>query len=579
MRFRVQRLWQAVLIDETEFDEMKAPTQAASFMNWLKRNEWYLVLTVALLAFVCGLAGLYQFLVAAGQDASWLDLVYFTIRLFTLSYDLQGEVTPYVTSVPALLQVARFLAPATVIYAAAKTFTLAAAYQINVWGLRRWRGHAVVCGAGKRGRQVAFALRAEGRQVVVIERVGEAETLAELRATGVRVIIGSATDPAHQAQARLQEAGMVVAATPSEESNLEVALAASRRNATGSMEILVHASRQFAGLFEQQPPFDRIRQSVHARFFDHDVSAARLLLQEFATNLATELARQPRPPRLFLAGDGSLLPELLGAAVTQCHYAFAGVPRLVVATADGEVLRRRFPILHPQLGQVAEVNFLELTSADLARLELASLPGGADFDLVFVACRDDLDTLSLARRLAQQGVGTAYRTVACLRPSTNLMRLLATKQPIPGVEIRDLVELGCRADVLLHGELDREARAIHEGYVQTQTAAGATEATNPALVVWENLPESLRQANRAQADHIPVKLRALGVARTEAMLEALAEAEHRRWMAEKIVAGWRHAEQRDNARKLHPSLKPYSQLSEPEKQKDRDTVQTVLKKM
>ncbi len=548
-------------------------------MKWLKRNEWYLVLAVALLAFVFGLAGLNQFLVAAGQDASWLDLVYFTTRLFTLSYDLQGEVTPYVTSVPELLQVARFLAPATSIYAASKGFLLVAACQVNIWRLRHWQGHAVVCGAGKRGRQVALALRAEGRQVVVIERVGEAETLAELRATGVRVIIGSATDPAHQAQARLQEAGMVVAATSSEEFNLEVALAAIRRDGTGSMEILVHASRQFAGLFEQQPPFDRIRQGVHARFFDHDVSAARLLLQEFATDLATELARKPRPPRLLLAGNGSLLPELLGAAVTQCHYAFAGVPRLEVATADGEVLRRRFPILHPQLGQVAEVNLIELTSADLAHLELASLPGGADFDLVFVVCRDDVDTLNLARRLAQQGTGTACRTVACLRSSTNLMRLLAIKQPIPGVEIRDLVELGCRADVLLHGELDREARAIHEGYVQTQTTAGATEATNPALVVWENLPESLRQANRAQADHIPVKLRALTVSRSPEIIEALAEAEHRRWIAEKILAGWRHAERRDNARQLHPSLKPYSQLSEPEKQKDRDTVLGVMERI
>ena len=100
-----------------------------------------------------------------------------------------------------------------------------------------------------------------------------------------------------------------------------------------------------------------------------------------------------------------------------------------------------------------------------------------------------------------------------------------------------------------------------------------------ALVAWEDLPESLRQANRAQADHIPVKQRALAISRSEQMIESLAEAEHRRWMAEKIVAGWRHAEQRDNARKLHPSLKPYSQLSEPEKQKDRNVVQSVLKEM
>jgi hypothetical protein len=56
------------------------------------------------------------------------------------------------------------------------------------------------------------------------------------------------------------------------------------------------------------------------------------------------------------------------------------------------------------------------------------------------------------------------------------------------------------------------------------------------------------------------------------MIEALAIAEHRRWMAEKIVAGWRHAAIRDDARQLHPSIRPYDELSEDEKQKDRNTV-------
>ena len=543
---------------------------------WFKRNEWNLILAAAALSFVLGVLGIRQQQLMVGNLFTWGDAIYFSLRLFTFSYDLPGEGTPYTSSSP-LLQVARFLAPVTIFYAAFKGFVFAVSQQVNVWRLRRWRGHSVVCGAGKRGRLVALNLRAEGRQVVVIEKDPANEAIGELHAAGVRVIVGSATDSVCQEQARMETAALVVALTSSEESNLEVALEASRRD-TGPVDILVHASRQFAGIFEQQP-FDRIRKGVHTRFFDHDVAAARLLLREFATNLATQLAQTPRPPRLLLVGDGTLLPELLAAAVVQCQYAFAGVPKLVVATPNRESVCHRFPSLHPQLGQVAEVNLLELTPTEMARLELEKMPGGAGFDLVFVACQNDLDTLSLARHLTQQGLGMSGRIVGCLRPSTDLMRLLSSKQPVAGVELRDLVELGCRADVLLRGELDREARAIHENYLKSQTAAGATEATNSALVAWEDLPESLRQANRAQADHIPVKQRALAVSRSEQMIESLAEAEHRRWMAEKILAGWRHAEQRDNPRKLHPSLKPYSQLSEPEKQKDRDTVQSVLKEM
>ena len=556
---------------------MNAPAQPILFVNWFKRNEWSLVLVIALLAFVFGLTGLHQFLAATGKSTTLVDMIYFTVRLFLFSYDLEGDGIPYASS-PPLLQVARFLAPATVFYAVIKGFMLAVSQQVNVWRLRRWRGHSVVCGVGKRGRLAALNLRAEGRQVVVIEKDPTNEAIGELRTAGVRVIVGSATDSVCQEQARMETAALVVALTTAEESNLEVALAASRRSNGLPVEIQAHASRRFAEEFERQPPFDRIRQGVHARFFDHDAAAARLLLQEFATELVPALVQTPRPPRLLLAGDGTLLPELLSAAVVQCQYAFADVPTLVVATTEGDMVRHRFPSQHPQLAQVAEVKFVELTPPVLARLELDTLAGGAGFDLAFVACRNDVDTLSLSRHLIWQETGRVGRLVACLRPSGNVMRLLATKQPIEGVEIRDLVELGCRADVLFHGELDRKAKMIHEDYVKKQTAAGATEATNPALVGWEDLSESLRQSNRAQADHQSIKLRTLTVSQTPETVEALAEAEHRRWMAERILAGWRYGEQRDNARKRHPNLKPYAQLSEAEKQKDCNTVLAVMER-
>ena len=545
---------------------------------WLKRNEWKLIFAIAALSFVLGALGIHQQQLAVGKPLTWGDAVYFSLRLFTFSYDQQGEGTPYATVSP-LLEVARFLAPAAVFSAALKGFVFGVSRQLNVWRLRRWRGHALVCGAGKRGRFVALNLRLEGHQVVVLEKDLANEAIGELRAAGVRVIVGSATDPVCQEQARMGTAALVVAVTTGEETNLEVALAASCRDNGLPVEIRAHASRRFAEEFERQPPFDRIRQRVHARFFDHEAASARILLQEFATELVAVLAPTARSPRLLLAGDGTLLPELLSVASVQCQYAFAGVPTLVVATTEGDMVRHRFPSQHPQLGQVAEVNLVEITRPTLMRLELDTLAGGADFDLTFVACHHDVDTLCLARHLAQQQTGRAGSLVACLRPSSNVMRLLAAKQPITGVKMRDLVELGCRADVLLHNKLDSKAKTIHEDYVAKAVADGASEATNPVLVRWEDLPESLRQANRAQADHQPIKLRTLTVSQTPETVEALAEAEHRRWMAERMLAGWRYGEQRDDARKRHPSLKPYVELSEAEKQKDRDTIEAVLRTM
>ena len=545
-------------------------------MKWIKQNEWNLVVAVAFLSFVCGIFGVNDALLMSGKSAPWPDLVYFAIRLFFFNYDLPGEGVPYAPSNP-LLQAARFLAPATLTYAAAKGFMLAASSALNIWRIRHWKGHAVVCGAGKRGREVALALKADGRKVVVIEKDAEAETLGELRAAGVRVVLGSATDPIHQQQARMHEAGLVVALTKTDESNLEIAMDAADGPTIKPVEILAHASRQFASVFDHQPPVDSSYSRGRPRFFNHETSAARLLVQEFTTDLATVLAHAPRSPQVLLIGDGSVIPELLGIAMMQCQYAHSGTPQFVAVVPDRNLVARSFPVLHPQLNLVADVKVIERTYAEMAMIELENVTNEQGFDLIFICYQNDLDALGLARHLAQQKPsGLVGRIVACLRPSTDLVRHSIN---IEDTEIRNLVKLGCVSDVLLHGALDREARAIHEGYVAEEKAKGLSQIENPALVSWEDLPESLRQANRAQADHAPIKQRALAVSRSERMLEALAEAEHRRWMAEKILAGWQFGEKRDNSRKLHPSIKIYSQLTEAEKQKDRDTVQAVLQRM
>jgi len=95
---------------------------------WFKRNEWKLVLAAAALAFFLGTLGIHQQQLATGRVISWGDALYFSLRLFTFSYDLPGEGAPYSVLSP-LLRVARFLAPAVVFYAAIKGLLLAVSQQ------------------------------------------------------------------------------------------------------------------------------------------------------------------------------------------------------------------------------------------------------------------------------------------------------------------------------------------------------------------------------------------------------------------------------------------------------------------
>ncbi len=109
---------------------------------------------------------------------------------------------------------------------------------------------------------------------------------------------------------------------------------------------------------------------------------------------------------------------------------------------------------------------------------------------------------------------------------------------------------------------------------------------NISLVVWEELNEVMKDANRWPADHLSVKLRAIGcdgqdltplanIAHNHVFFEMLSEMEHRRWMAERLMDGWRYGLVRNNEKKIHPMIIPYAQLSESEKQKDKDMLENI----
>ena len=61
------------------------------------------------------------------------------------------------------------------------------------------------------------------------------------------------------------------------------------------------------------------------------------------------------------------------------------------------------------------------------------------------------------------------------------------------------------------------------------------------------------------------------------LTERLAEHNHDIWAKQRIADGWTHGPRRDDVKKEHPGLVPYSELSESEKVYDRATALGVLK--
>jgi hypothetical protein len=112
----------------------------------------------------------------------------------------------------------------------------------------------------------------------------------------------------------------------------------------------------------------------------------------------------------------------------------------------------------------------------------------------------------------------------------------------------------------------------------------------PALVDYGQLSENLKEQNRGVARDLPGKLEVLGMVlrqdapagapviaidKADPRLEQLAIREHDRWVARKIKTGWRYGDPRDDERKLHPCIRPWDELPENEKEKDRMMVREI----
>ncbi len=62
----------------------------------------------------------------------------------------------------------------------------------------------------------------------------------------------------------------------------------------------------------------------------------------------------------------------------------------------------------------------------------------------------------------------------------------------------------------------------------------------------------------------------------ENTIEKIAVAVHERWAQGRLDDGWKYGSERDDARKEHPCLVPYEQLSDSEKDYDRNTARTTI---
>lgn len=570
--------------------EQQTPFAGRGGLTWRLRRTWRLrlrprwrdvrgplVVGLAILVYVFGLIG---FMSPGGGDLSFAEAAYKSFQLFAFA---GGDVS---SDAPLVLNIARFLGPLVVGYAAIKGVLALSREQLRRLGFRvSLRGHVVVAGLGDVGFGLATSLNEAGARVVVIERDANNPSLEGCRERGISVLVGDATDADVLDTVRATHAAHLIAACGDDATTIDVVAAARSLVGDARSRLAVFAQ------IESRP----LWQALAARTLSESGAGGPRLELFNVYEAATRLMLAEHPPFAQAAADASgpvliaVDPESAETLVLNLARLWRNVrtsPRrrlaLTIAADDADAIAAALEARHPALAELCEV---EPWTVDFASAESAGDPRAAEATVSYVSRGDEGEAVVAALAISAANRTRATTVLAVKRASAGAARLIGAQED-PPIAVFGVLTRALAADFVFRGLNETLARAMHESYVQTQLAI---DPANPSLVPWAELPESLRASNRRFAEGVGPKLEAVGLLAVPAPLadidgsqplaeveiERLARLEHERWAQDLIADGWRSGPAKDPEAKFHPLLVDWEQLSEPEREKDRDAVRAL----
>lgn len=554
--------------------------------------QWPVVAGLALLSLGLGYVGFEKYFIANGQPRPGLDILYLSLQLFVLE---SGSVPG---PMPWELELARLLAPAAAMYTAIQALAVVFRRQIELFRVRFLSGHAVICGLGRKGFLLTFRFLERGRRVVVIEEDEENSMIESCREAGAIVLIGNATDKEILRRAGAQRAGHLISVCDNDGINAEVAALGYELAGKGSgrpLDCIAHIfDPQLCTLLREREIAAEKTDSFRLEFFNIFEAGAREMLRQHPAFSEADAAQGAAPGPLIV-GMGRFGESLAVRIARMWKDNFdAKGKRLRIAVLDraAELKKRSLYLRYPGLEKRCELEPIEM---DICSPEfqpagfLFNKDGRCRHTIIYVCLDNDSFAISTALALYRCLRHTNMPIIVRMAHDAGLSALLEggrkMGEAFKGLHAFGLIDRTCSPELVLCGTHEVLARAIHNEYVSMQRKKGETAQTNPSMVQWDDLPEELRESNRRQADHIGIKLKAVGCGIapltgldaepfefTKEQIEMLAEMEHKRWNEERLKAGWRLGPKKDAENKITPYLVSWDKLEDKIREYDRNTV-------
>lgn len=509
------------------------------------------------------------------------DIFYKSLNLFLVQFALDHG--PF----PIELELARWLAPLIVSYALVKTVMGILGSKVNQFKIGRLKEHTIIFGLNSNGIALVENLIEQGKRVVVISIVGN-KYISRAHQIGASVLTGNLADESLLFNANITHAKTLIAASYDDSLNINLVHHAFNNRTNNPilkmLKVVVYiGNMELASVLNGQSVFVKDYNNFSATLFHQRKSSARWLINEFGPdkfiqpqhNVIANLT-------ILLTGDDSLITDIIWRLASVGFY---GQQKLTIVVTGIKACEAVNVLLttQPIIAELIDIKKFESDIGVFNAETSSQIISDTNPNIAYVASESSECTMITLKGLENTKVNIPI--IVCeLADDIVLKRLKLDYKGNTNILFAPVKQAMGKMDTVLQTKEDILASEIHNKYVRSQLKQEASSSSNSSLQKWQLLPESLKDANRNQADHLHIKCRLIVGKQSyneqdvreclsPELVEAMAIIEHQRWVAAKRIDGWRFIDgQKDIQARLSPCIVEWCKLDELEKQKDRDAV-------
>ncbi len=548
-----------------------------------KLHFWVLVIGLFIISLVLGVIGYERYFDYHNIPHNLVNSFYNAIQLFVLE---SGSFLDYL---PIELNIARFIAPLISLIAILLTLLQIFSKQWDRFKISLMRNHIIIIGLGAIGKNISEDLLNKKKKVLIIDKDISNTEKEVLRNSKCRLMIGDATEKDILKKARIKQADVVYLLTKNDTTQIKICLELyqlvkeSKRKKEDPLHCIMHLQKQeLMNTLKNHKLVQNIKDAFTLRVFNMYESSARELFEEFPPDGNGISKDSNTVVQILIFGFGPDGESLAIQTALTGHYINGIKPKIVIFDVFAESRIDDFLNRYPTITEYCDIESNTIQS-DNPQILNRVLP--------YTNTQNSLTTIVLCYENKTQNLILGLQfDHAEFNESVNIFISMSDDLTYETFS-QNIRPYGLASKVCTHEEicgelLDKKAISFHNNYLNKRRKE-KDFGKKDADVLWEELSQEYKDSNRKAADHIGVKMRAIGceivenddprpeVIISQEELLMLSKLEHNRWNAERSLAGWTYHKTRNNSVRKTPDLITWENLTKEIQEYDINAVLSI----